>query len=264
MTNLDNPAARLNFWLQQGKQPAEAFRRQQKSHNHQGERAPSVALPIWAKIWDIDPSTPEGRNDCFDRGLLMIRNGMEVRTLVETSANSLASVAFEHFDQVEQALSHFAALPTTRIDTMMDCIADTGWHSLKVLDAMFRSDSPEQWLNNDQQVSLLQQTRDLVDAVLKSKDLTPTERQQIVDSLRKVEDALIRSDIAGGADIERAVDGVIGTLIRVTMRKGTAFLTHPVTQATFALANALSIALGMGADYTTLTSGTWAALPPGK
>ena len=262
--NLDNPASRLNFWLQQGREPADIVRRQQQNHNQRGERAPAVALQVWANILDIDPSTVEGRSDCFDRGLLMIRNGMEVRSLVEASANSLAPVAFEHFDQVEKALSHFAALPSVKITTMMDCIEDTGWHSLKLLDTMFRSDSPEQWLSNDQQFTLLQQTRDLVDAVLKAKDLGPEDKQQIIDSLRKVEDALIRSDIAGGGDVERAVDGVIGSLVRVIMRKGSGFLAHPVTQATLALANAVSIALGMGADYTALASSTWPALPPGS
>ncbi len=86
--------------------------------------------------------------------------------------------------------------------------------------------APEPWVDDDEQTSLLDQTRDLIDSVLAATDLTTKGKQQIVKALRQVEDTLIRSHIVGGAEVERAVDGMAADGVRPHLWRGLVFGTH--------------------------------------
>jgi hypothetical protein len=247
---MNNPAGRLLYWLEHArKQP------QQES-----------ALAGWCRVWDLDQSTQIGKAEAARRGTEMILLGVETRRMAGESTNPIAPVAMEPFPKVERTLEYFTILPRCRLDEMLNLMGEDGWHSLKTLDAMFSHDSPEPTLTDEDQESLLDQTRTLVDQVLADDMLGARDKKFIVARLRDVEKALIDAQLTGGAEVERAMDGLMGGLVRL-YGMGVDVVHHPVTKGVFALVGALAVALNVGADYSQLTGapiGDLLGLPSSK
>jgi hypothetical protein len=76
------------------------------------------------------------------------------------------------------------------------------------------SETPEPTLSEEQGASLLDRTRDLIDALADDESLDGSVRDEILEHLLAVQDALSRVSVAGTRDVKRAADGLMGVLIR--------------------------------------------------
>lgn len=99
--------------------------------------------------------------------------------------------------------------------------------------------------------TLVDQTRELIDAVISDAALSPKVREEIVRRLRDVEAALLRIQIVGREEVEGVVDAVLGCMVKLWVR-GVDVAHSPACQGVFALLAAVALAIGLPADYLAL------------
>jgi len=248
---LNNPAARLLYWLEWGKDCAGVAAQDKLRNSHPGSRTePFRVLDVWCQIWELDKDRRADRLEYHRRALGMIDAGVEVRRLVARSSNPMAGPALHHFTEIEAALDHFMGSPDHEIGTMMSKIEGTGWQSLRLLNSLLASEAPQPVLRPAQIADLLKQTNDLIAGVADS-DLSEEDRLILVEKLEEVASALTRARVTGTTVVLNASDGLMGALMRLHIR-GVDLMSNPVATAAFALVQALVLAVGLGADVTQI------------
>lgn len=260
---LDNPAARLQFWLEIGQERAVVAAKEGQAVQRNGNRSqrtqPHQMLGVWCAIWELEPNDRADRVEYTRRAMGMIDAGVEVRRLAEASTNFMAPTALEHFHEVEQALNMFMEAPSLDISKMMDKIAPTGWHSLKMLDNLLSNEAPQPIMSDKQVGDLLRQTQDLIASVAEATDLSEEDRLLLAEKLHDVEVALTRARVTGTTDVLRATDGLMGGLMRLYLR-GVDVMTHPLAKSVWALVAALVAIVGVGAGASEIASGPFAEM----
>lgn len=234
---MDNPAGRLLAALREGEQQP------RQASAHKG----------WSTVWGLDIKTVEGRTECARRGQEMMALGIETRRQSEQLPVKLIGKNLDRLAQVQAALDHFPVLPTIGMQDMYAQIKPDGWLALENLDGLLSELQPEPVVLELDRKSLLNQTRELVDAVVADKTLDDDIKRQIIDQLRDVERSLIDVDLVGSAVVDKAANGLAGVMTRLWMR-GAKVAKHPITDAVFKLVLALDVALNGAANYHELTT----------
>lgn len=248
--DLNNPAARLLFWLEKAQAHADKVPRQ--GGNQRQQQIPSQVRHCWCLVWDL-PNAQDGWVEYQRRGVAMIEAAAEARRLVEQSPNPLANGTLEHFSEVEAALNVFMEAPTTAITAMMDKIKGTGWHSMKMADTLLRTESPEQTLAAAEIDDLLVKVDVLRDEVLKS-DLTADQKAEVLAHVADVEGAVRRARVTGSTEVLRAANGLTGVMVRLA-HMGAIAKDHPVLIKGAAVVSLVITALGVTGDLSSIASG---------
>lgn len=252
---LANPAARLRFWLDKGRALADSAAQDLARNKQRNQRTePHRLVDCWSIVWDLDPDDSDDRIEYARRGVSMIDAGVEVRALVEVSDNFMAPHALEHFAEVEEALNFFMSGPNQEITAMMETIKPTGWHSLTMLDELLSNETAQAGLTGSQVRDLLRRTQDLITSVSEATDLSEADRLLLSEKLRDVEDALVRARITGTADLERAADGLMGSMLRLYL-SGVDVVNHPVAKGVWGLAGWIVALIGFAADVSEVVAG---------
>jgi hypothetical protein len=124
VTELNNPAARLHYWLQVGRQRA--------------KKDPATSAQVtWCDVWDLDHSKQADKAECLRRGLGLTDAARETRALAEASPNPIAAHGLSTFGQIEVSLQQFTVLPRTKNETFFQGIKDDGMLGLSVLATLF-------------------------------------------------------------------------------------------------------------------------------
>lgn len=234
---MDNPAGRL----------LAAFRKAEK------QQKDATAQKGWCTVWDLAVDTIEGRAECSRRGSEMILLGIETQRQSKQISPTLTRQNLESFTQVQAALDLFTKLPTIKMGAQLDQIKPDGWLALGNLDGILSEYKPEPVIIEAERDSLLDQTRELVDAVRADNTLSPEAKRQIIEQLRAVEQALLDAELTGSVVIERAANGLAGVMFKLHTR-GEKAAKHPITNATIALMLSIGWALNVAADYHELTT----------
>lgn len=231
--DFNNPAARLQHWLLKARIVADN----------------TAAMQRWCEVWGLDHQRRSGRHEAIIRGLAMQRLANESRRLAST--DPMGAIVLEHFAAVEEVVRHFDYLGNVSMARFMSSMDDLSWHSLKGVAHLLTVSRPQPSISNSARSSLLDQVHDLISAVAADQTLTEPEKEHVLERLRDVETALLRSVVSGTVDVDRATDGLAGCLRRFTYR-GREFYEHPVLKSVVALVAALTLASGTTADYLAL------------
>lgn len=258
---LDNPAARLQFWLRRAKKLAEVATLDARNHPHSNVRTePHLVRECWSAIWGLPSAGFRWEHlEFYKRGLAMIDQGVEVRIRVEASTNFMAPDALRYFGEVENALNYFAKAPDGSIVAMMDCIGTTGWHSLEMLSTLLRNEAPNPEVSGSSIDDLVKQVRELVDGILASSELSAEQKQVLTEKLSEVESALRRASIAGTDEVVRAIDGLMGGILRLNLR-GLDVRGHPAMKAVWAFIGLVLGVVSFGGDVSSIVGGPFADL----
>ncbi|MEH3033743.1 MAG: hypothetical protein PGN07_06820 [Aeromicrobium erythreum] len=260
---LDNPAARLDFWLRMGRPEADMIR--EMRHGRRGHDGRSYQIrETWAKIWHLDIEDPDELVTLHENGMTLIKEARQVRQVVSESPSPFAAHALAHFDQIEECVAHFVRMESATMDQMFNPVEQGGWHSLPLLSTLLREEAPEIVPPDETREDLIAQTHGLVQNVLADEDLDAATKTQIVDALLKVQDSLVRFKIGGAPVVEEASDRLAGSLVRSVLLRGREALDHPTTRAVFVLLGAISAAFGIPADYLAISAGFAGEIGPGE
>jgi hypothetical protein len=215
---LDNPAARLRYWMRQATPYAEGSTARSAGSQAAQRRKPPVPfhmLECWSLIWDLKQHDPDDRIEYFVRAAAMIQAGRDIRCMAETAAatDPLAKHGLTDFHQIESALQCFMDAPTYDIAAQMAKVKDTGWRSLDILSDFLSAYAPEPTMLGDQIKTLIEQTRLLIDLVCQS-DLPDDVKDDLSSRLEEIEKALRRAPMSGTADVKTAMDSFVGSLWR--------------------------------------------------
>lgn len=200
MPNLDNPAGRLLYWLNQGQQYS--------SH-------PDPALNLWCQIFDLNSQSKEDRARCLARGVDMMVLAQRVKAAVDDLPQQFAAdTHLYHFDQVETCLDQFTNLAGVGMNAMMGTMSEGGWQALRSLDALLSRNRPEAEVPLDKVDQYRSMVDELIAEVAADGELADDLRVVILRRLRLVREALDEALISGAAGLERAVDSLIGSTQR--------------------------------------------------
>jgi len=256
---LDNPAARLQYWLQRGSDHAAAARAEESYPGMGRERpTPWRIQTSWCFIWDLDVTRPPDRVEYMRRALGLLDAAKGVRSFAATTSNSLAEGVMSHFVEIEESLDYFMRSPDLEITAMMSEIDGTGWQTIRLMDQMMRDESREASVSPSALTDLITQTRELIDSLLRS-DLNDEDMTLLVSKVQDVEAGLIRARITGMATVQDAADGLMGALVRLHLR-GVDVMKNPATILAFGLISAIMQITGFAADLGELASSPFAEL----
>jgi hypothetical protein len=196
VANLNNPAGRLLFWLELGKQRPQG----------------NSAMGEWCAVFGLDQSSPAERAECTRRGTMLARLARDVRREAEQLPDHFhPAMLLSAFPEVEGALDQFTVLPNVTMAQMYSLIQGTGWQSLQYLDAMLSTHRPETVVEHDAIRGHIESVRALVDDILADDDLDAAVKRYVVARLRDVEEALTDALIVGVDGVELAVNATIGS-----------------------------------------------------
>jgi hypothetical protein len=230
---LNNPAERLEYWL---------LKARDSTTNDQTVRTGMC------QVWGLSSQSRSDRAELMRRIGDLLALPAEIRGLAG-AAGPMGARFLEHFDQIENATDTLFE-PSRQMLQVWNKIDSTGWYSLSLLRDLLSKPASRVDLTDDALALLIAQARELIDALVAS-DLPVAEREDLVEHIRDVESALIRAQIGGPGEASRAIDGVLGCLVRAYVR-GSATAGHPVTLGVVAFMNAVAVALGVSADYLAI------------
>jgi hypothetical protein len=167
-------------------------------------------------------------NEPFDVALRMI----EIRRLAQRTRSAVEGLPSEedpglllrHFDEVESFVLSMAsmAFSSTRITPADSFNARFGLRrvgaevmfSLDICAKVLHRCCPEPFIAPEKLSDLVDRTRALIDDVIGNGNLSSAAKMFLVQRLREIETALLGSQITGYADLEDAVDRLMGGLLR--------------------------------------------------
>jgi len=196
---LNNSAGRLLYWLELGDQ-----RQKQQS-----------AMAEWCAVFGLDSSVPADRAECTRRGTMLAGLARSVRREAEQLDEVFhPAVMLEHFHEVESALDQFTILPSIGLEQMYAQMKGTAWQSLRMLDAIFSTQSSEPIVEPDTIRDHIQKVRDLIDLIIADDELDAALKRYVVSRLRDVESTLTDGLITGAPGVELAVNSLLGAAHR--------------------------------------------------
>lgn len=237
MSNLNNPAGRLRYWLD----------RADEEHSKQ-----SGALESWAEVFEVDASTTRGRLEVITAGAALMDLAAKVRERMgELPPEFHADALMADFDEVETTLANFISVNRMKMEGFFSPLHATGWRSLEYADLHLSTQRPERWIDDSGRDRLLGQIRAVVDAVIVDDELTPDAKQFVIQRLREVEDAIVQARLRGVEPVEAANDSLIAGILR-RADLGIAWLKSDTGRVVAGLVVVIAGALGMKADYLVL------------
>lgn len=158
---------------------------------------------------------------------------LEIRKLMRTTKETIENLPtvedppllLKHFGEVERAINgmtesalHSAGRlsPTDAFSPQFPArrIRDEVLYSLDICSRVLHRRSPEPAVDEAQLKELLVDVRALIDAVISAESLNSDAKTFLVQRLRDVETALLGSQISGFANLEDALDRLMGGLVR--------------------------------------------------
>lgn len=198
MSEIDNPAARLEYWLRRASGSGDQNR---------------LAVTVWCEVWGLDQNNIAERGECLRRGAALIDLCREVRLAAsQLPDNFRADSLMEPFVEIERALDLFNQSATASMHGMLSGISGTAWHMLKVLGGILSANLPEETIADDQVVDYLNAVHDLIQDISGDTELDADLRSHLVGLLGDVHKALVDVRIMGTADLTRATEAVYGAM----------------------------------------------------
>jgi hypothetical protein len=123
---------------------------------------------------------------------------------------------YKNYHQVFDATSRLCAPAGQRAQDIFTEVDGAGWSALKYADDVLRQHSNEKPISADQHEDYLLRVQVLIQDVAGDLSLSPADRSQIVDLLRKVEQALLDVRINGTLPVQEAV-AAAGAMVRLSL-----------------------------------------------
>lgn len=200
MTNNDNPAGRLRYWIQ-------CF----AVYPNKGEAIVVAAC----SMLDEDPNETSGRVAVMRLGAQLSDLCSEVRSEVALLPEYLhPEMLLSDFPQVEAAIDQMTLARQATVEALLQQINPAGHRGLEYLDTYLHSHRAQPWIDDQTRESLIEQVRDLVDGISDDPDLPLDVKQFVLVRLEDVEKALREVLITGSPGVERATDSLIGAMRR--------------------------------------------------
>ncbi|MGW5579610.1 hypothetical protein [Micromonospora chokoriensis] len=202
---MDNPAGRLAFFIRSLPQ-----RNQDRSIGETLGLDPNLSQPFAAALRMLEVQK------------LMHAARESVEKLPESEDPDFLLLHFNDIEKfinglTEMALSTASRINPTDMFNSLFAVRRPGTEAMFALEACSRAlhrCSPEPALEQEQLTALVEDVREIVDAVIASPSLTAEAKEFLVLRLREIESALLHSKIAGTAELEASVDRLTGALVR--------------------------------------------------
>ena len=204
MANLNNPAGRLRYWLEDlaGSAP--------------GGNAILVAWQQILGFHDVDLD-----DEWTPTSEVLRHAGVLASQCVEVRQEALAlpeafspELLLEDFHEVEDAVRLFTGMTQHRLETQLAAIEPTGHRALKILDTYLASNRPQGSLDE----STLEDLAKRVNFLLAELDGHPDLNQDTKDFIRvrftDVRQALGDASVIGPRTVERSVEALLGSIQR--------------------------------------------------
>ncbi|MEU4529657.1 hypothetical protein AB0F49_15635 [Micromonospora ureilytica] len=202
---MDNPAGRLAFFIRSLPQ-----RNQDRSIGEILGLDPNLSQPFAAALRMLEVQK------------LMQATKEAVEKLPESEDPNFLLLHFNDIEKFINGLTEMALSAASRINpadmfNSLFAARKPGPEALFALEACSRAlhrCSPEPALEQEQLTTLVEDVREIMDAVIASPSLATEAKEFLVLRLREIESALLHSKIAGTAELEASVDRLTGALVR--------------------------------------------------
>lgn len=200
VANLDNPAGRLRYWLEQV-----------STWPNKDEALVVAACGVLGQ----DANTTEGRVAVMRLGTMLADLCGDVKVDVAHLPDFLhPDLLMADFAQIEAAVDDFTLSRQTPVKNMLTRIDPAGHRGLELLDTYLHTHRPQQWIDEEIRESLIAQVRDLIDGITEDHDLAADVKLFVLRRLVEVETKLRQALLTGGPGIEHATDALIGAMHR--------------------------------------------------
>jgi len=235
--DLNNPAARLESILR----------------TISGQDRGPTPFSTFCRMWDLNEGDRRHQMVALQRIGDVVQLSVEVRERAER-VPKFGAMVLRNYDQVEETVFNLSTLSRSHpLDHCLTPMAPTAWTSLEQLHDLLENESHRLELEDHQTDDLLQQVMDLIVTVKSAGDLDDIQRSTMLGHLIRVQQALLDINVVGPERVEQAVDGLMGGLVRLSIRTR-AFAQHPVVTASLKLIATVALVLGVAADWTSLTA----------
>ncbi len=221
------------------------------------QRKDATAIAGLCGMWGLDETSTGHQMEVLRRMGDMVEMGQLIRN--EGPRLPFGPVAIMDFEGVEETLFNFLMARSHPLDQVLQPMTPLAWRSLDQMVEVFAGASPPLELEPAATDGLLTQVAKLIDSLRTEASLTDDQRQTVLAHLLNVQQTLQRVQIVGPARVEQAGDGLMGALVRLSI-KSQSFRQHPVVAESLKLIGAISVVLGVSADWNSLTAGGIAAL----
>jgi hypothetical protein len=120
------------------------------------------------------------------------------------------------YNQILDATKRLCAPAGFQANEIFTSVDGAGWTALEFADDVLRQHSNEKPISADQHEEYLARVQVLIQDVAGDLSLSPADRFQIVDLLRKVEQALLDIEINGTLPVQEAV-AAAGAMVRLSL-----------------------------------------------
>jgi hypothetical protein len=197
---MDNPAGRLLYWFQD---VASAY-------HDTGE----ALADAWSKIIEADHQSAAGRARLFRHASLLADQCVAVRTEAEALPEYLDShLLVEHFDEIEAAVGLFTNMTQVTLQSQLNRINATGYHSLKMLDSALHRNRPQTTVSGETLHGLVKSVDSLLET-LQVVEMDDDVRDFVRVRFTEVQEALQDCDVKGAKTVEMVTDAILNNYRR--------------------------------------------------
>jgi hypothetical protein len=167
----------------------------------------------------IDKDTTDYRREYHLRVADMYALPADVRARVALYQEADPDELLSHMSEVDAVLSNMQN-PARPVAEVLSPLTEIGLKMLRMCDRLLHNREPMPTLDTADRDELIQQVRDLVDAIRESDDLDAASKTYLVQRLLDVHDALIDFDLTGAIRLLDVTDRAAGSVERVLAEKG--------------------------------------------
>lgn len=199
---MDNPAGRLRYWIARF-----------DAYPHR-DRPVSVAAAEFLGH-DSSPASFAAQVAFMRLGISLADTCQEVRRETALLPEYLhPEMLLSDFSQVEAYVLGITLARQTPVQHLNAPLDAAGLRGLEFLDRYLSANRPQTWIEDEARSLLTNQVRDLIDRIMADDELSGDTKQFVTARLADVETALRDARLDGTPAIERATDGLIGSVRR--------------------------------------------------
>jgi hypothetical protein len=196
----DNPAARLRWFMEQ------------LSGYSGSQEDTKPAAPAIASIFYIP--YPDDAATLWARLADVADLARETRALANALPPRVVRSRMRYFDTVEQTVSNFGAVMNMTVWALLEPMRPHGQHALELAEELLDEHAPEPVLDDDVVRGLIEETRQLADAIRDLDDMPPDVRRWLLDRLAEILRVLDNIKLYGYPRVEQEVERLVGGLVR--------------------------------------------------
>lgn len=183
-----------------------------------------------------------------------------VRVQVEAADELDPEVALEHFGEVEAAFATFRNLGQAT-QAFSQTMQQTGWHTLKICNAILRKTAPERTIPEQQLGDLIDNVAAVAEQVRHTADLPDADKNVVLEHLSRIDRVLRNIWLHGTDGLQDALDLMASNVVRKPNLL--ARLSNSDTfDGLFKLVTMLDIAIRLATGPAALPAGQPGTPPP--